>query len=130
MKWIVKSGGWYLDDVGWFKPQRMAKRYGTRKAAQEAASQILYEGFDARVVKLVPKTEDWVVRYVDEPGSYVIDPYVDEFREPNFQNIGAAENATPFEAGAADLFVAAWNAIMLREGFNNSDLEAVPCSML
>lgn len=125
MKWIVKSGAWYLDDVGWFKPQKMAQRFGTRKAAQEAADQILYEGFDARVVKLVPKTEDWFVRYVDFPNTYVVDPYVDSLKEPSFHNIGSAHEATLFDEEAANLFAAAWNAVMSRSGYPDAELEAV-----
>lgn len=53
--WIVKSGNWYLSDGCWFRKQCMAELFFDRVDASGAAGRAALEGYDARVIRFIPK---------------------------------------------------------------------------
>lgn len=128
--WIVKSGNWYLHSAGWFKPQRYAHRFKTRREAESAVEDVKSTGFDARIVRLVPKTDDWVVRFIDDENHYVLNPMVYADGEPDCFVTSDLREATRFEPTAALMFAAAYNRVSRRDGIAGCDIEAVPCSTL
>lgn len=104
MSWIVKDGDWYADehDVLWTLQCR-AERFGHRWMAEAVAGHFPH----GRVVKLVPKTADYVCfipawGYVTQLRPTAHCPYDTRCEHDS-------EKALVFDKEAADILSEGWN---------------------